>query len=430
MNYKQAIEYLYSKAPMFTHVGKSAYKANLNNSIKLDLYFKKPHTAYKTIHVAGTNGKGSVSHTLAAILQEAGYKVGLYTSPHLKDFRERIKINGIQISENEVIEFIEEHKAIIEAIQPSFFEITTFLAFKYFKKQQVEVAVIETGLGGRLDTTNLIQPILTIITNIGLDHTDLLGNTIEAIAKEKAGIIKKNTPLIVGERQPIIDKIFINYAKNLDAPFYFADDEYKIKNVFTTQNHLLQLEIYKNGKLFLPGLQFQLLGKYQSRNIPGILKAVDLLLEQGFQISEQNIFRAFKSVIDLTGLYGRWQLLNTNPLTICDIGHNYPGLKWNLEHLTEIKNKGKIYFVLGFVKDKDIENILTLFPTDANYIFTQASIPRALDANQLKTLAAQKGISGIVIPKVKDAYQYALQQAQKDDIIYIGGSTFVVAEIL
>lgn len=429
MNYKQAIEYLYSKAPMFTHIGKSAYKANLNNSIKLDHYFKKPHTAYKTIHVAGTNGKGSVSHTLAAILQDAGYKVGLYTSPHLKDFRERIKINGIQISENDVINFIEQNQAIIEAIQPSFFEITTFLAFEYFKHQQVEIAVIETGLGGRLDTTNLIQPILTIITNIGLDHTDLLGNSIEAIAKEKAGIIKKNTPLVIGEHQAVIDEIFINHADSVDATFYFADDNYKVKNAFITQNQLLQLEVYKNGTLFLPGLKFQLLGKYQNRNIPCILKAVELLIEQGFRITEQNIFRAFRSVIDTTGLYGRWQILNTTPLTICDIGHNYHGLKWNLEHLTEI-NKGKIYFVLGFVKDKDIENILTLFPADANYVFTQAAIPRALAADQLKALAGQKGISGVAIPKVKDAYQFALQQAQKNDIVYIGGSTFVVAEIL
>ena len=429
MNYKQAIEYLYSKAPMFTHVGKSAYKDNLNNSIKLNHYFKQPHKAYKTIHVAGTNGKGSVSHTLAAILQDAGYKVGLYTSPHLKDFRERIKINGIQISENDVINFIEQNQAIIEAIQPSFFEITTFLAFEYFKHQQVEVAVIETGLGGRLDTTNLIQPILTIITNIGLDHTDLLGNSIEAIAKEKAGIIKKNTPLVIGEHQATIDQIFVNYADNLDATFYFADDDYKVKTAFITQNQLLQLEVYKNEKLFLPGLKFQLLGKYQNRNIPCILKAVELLIEQGFQISEQNIFRAFRSVIDITGLYGRWQILHTHPLTVCDIGHNYHGLKWNLEQLAEI-NKEKIYFVLGFVKDKDIENILTLFPADANYVFTQAAIPRALAADQLKALAEQKGISGVAIPKVKDAYQYALQQVQKNDIIYIGGSTFVVAEML
>jgi len=429
MNYQEAINYLYSKAPMFTKVGKSAYKANLNNSIQLDQYFKQPHKAYKNIHVAGTNGKGSVSHTIAAILQEAGYKVGLYTSPHLKDFRERIKINGIQISENEVINFIEQHKKLIEELEPSFFEITTFLAFDYFKRQQVEIAVIETGLGGRLDTTNLIQPILSIITNIGWDHADLLGNSLQAIAKEKAGIIKKNIPIVIGEHQTDIDEIFVNQAENLDAPIFFASDNYYVKSSFITQNQLLQLEVLKNREPYLPGLKFQLLGKYQINNVPTILQATQILIEQGLNITDANIYRAFKNIIDLTGLYGRWQILKHKPMVICDIGHNFPGLKWNLTHLAEIK-KEKLFFVLGFVKDKDIEKILSLFPTNAKYIFTQATIPRALPADELSKIASEKGIIGKSIPNVKKAYNYTLQQAQENDVVYIGGSTFVVAEIL
>ncbi|GAB4452198.1 MAG: folylpolyglutamate synthase/dihydrofolate synthase family protein [Bacteroidales bacterium] len=429
MNYQEAIEYLYSKAPMFTHIGKSAYKANLDNSIELDKYFGQPHKAYKTIHIAGTNGKGSVSHSLAAILQEAGYKVGLYTSPHLKDFSERIKINGIQISEDEVIVFIQKHKNIIKSVQPSFFEITTFLAFEYFKQQNVEIAVIETGLGGRLDTTNLIQPILSIITNIGWDHADLLGNSLESIANEKAGIIKKNAPFIIGEHQVEIDEIFIDKADHVDSPFYFADDEYAIKNAFITQNYLLQVEVYKKGIPFLPGLKFQLLGKYQTRNIPTILKATDILKEQGFTISDQNIYRAFKSVVDLTGLQGRWQILKSKPLTICDIGHNYPGLKWNIEQLKETK-KNKLFFVLGFVKDKDISKILGLFPVDAYYIFTKANIPRALDAHELYSIASTFGLNGEVVENVKEAYHKALSLSSEQDAIYIGGSSFVVAEAL
>ncbi|HNV95161.1 MAG TPA: folylpolyglutamate synthase/dihydrofolate synthase family protein [Bacteroidales bacterium] len=429
MNYQEAIEYLYSKAPMFTHVGKSAYKANLDNSIKLDQYFKQPHTHYKTIHIAGTNGKGSVSHSLAAILHEAGYKIGLYTSPHLKDFRERIKINGIQISEDEVIDFIQKHKNIIESVQPSFFEITTFLAFEYFKQQHVDIAIIETGLGGRLDTTNLIQPILSIITNIGWDHADLLGNSLESIANEKAGIIKKNAPLIIGEHQVEIDEIFIDKADQVDSPFYFADDEYAVKNAFITQNYLLQVEVYKKGFPYLPGLKFQLIGKYQIQNIPIILKATDILKEQGFTISDQNIFRAFKSVVDLTGLHGRWHILKSKPLTICDIGHNYPGLKWNIEQLKEAK-KNKLFFVLGFVKDKDISKILGLFPVDAYYIFTKANIPRALDEHELHSIASTFGLKGEVVENVKEAYHKALSLASEQDVVYIGGSTFVVAEVV
>lgn len=429
MNYEEAIAYLYSKAPMFTQVGKSAYKANLDNSITLDQYFHEPHKAFKCIHIAGTNGKGSISHTLAAILQDSGYKTGLYTSPHLKDFRERIKINGIKISEQHVIEFIKANKTIIEKIQPSFFEITTFMAFDYFRKENVDIAIIETGLGGRLDTTNLINPVLSIITNIGWDHADLLGNSLQKIAQEKAGIIKQRTPVIIGEHQDNIDNIFLDTADSVDAEIIFAQDHYTIKNSFITQNNFLQLEVLKNKKNFLLGLKFQLIGKYQEQNVPAILTALDFLADMGFNINEHNIHRGFKTVVDTTGLLGRWQIIHQKPIAICDIGHNYPGLIWNMKHLQSMA-KEKLYFVLGFVKDKDIQKILPLFPTDAYYFFCQAPIPRAIDARELQKIASEFNLKGEVILNPNEAYQKALALANKKDVIYVGGSTFVVAEVI
>lgn len=429
MDYEDAISYLYSKAPMFTNVGKSAYKANLNNSIALDNYFRKPHKAFKCIHVAGTNGKGSVSHTLAAVLQDSGYKTGLYSSPHLKDFRERIKINGIKINKKNVIDFIEVNKTIIEKIQPSFFEITTFMAFEFFKKEKIDIAVIETGLGGRLDTTNLIHPILSIITNIGWDHADLLGDSLQKIAFEKAGIIKPKTPVIIGEHKNEIDNIFINIAKKQNAKIIFAQDKYFVKNSYITQNNLLQLEVLYNKKEFLPGLKFQLIGKYQEQNVPTILTAIDFLIKFGFNITTQNIYRGFNTVVNTTGILGRWQIIHQNPIAICDIGHNYPAIKCNMKHLQSIA-KEKIYFVLGFVKDKDIDKILPLLPTEAYYFFCQANIPRAMNAEELKKIASKFNLKGEVIPQPRKAYQQALSIASKNDVIYVGGSTFVIAEVI
>jgi dihydrofolate synthase/folylpolyglutamate synthase len=429
MTYNEAIQYLYAKAPMFSHLGKSAYKNNLDNTFALNEYFNAPHTQYKTIHVAGTNGKGSVSHTLASVLHEAGYNVGLFTSPHLKDFRERIKINGIQISEHEIIQFIEQHKAIIEKTNPSFFEITTFMAFDYFARQHINIAVIETGLGGRLDSTNIISPILSVITNIGWDHTDLLGDSLEKIAFEKAGIIKKQIPVVIGEHQEEVDTVFVDKADELNSDIFFAEDTYTVKKAFITQNNFLQFDISKNGKEYLPALKFQLIGKYQEKNMMTILKSVDLLNDMDFNISEHHIYRGCKNVINSTGLYGRWQILCDKPYVVCDIGHNKPGLEWNLNQLAELK-KNKRFFVLGFMKDKDIHEILKLFPADASYYFTQASIPRALPAEELSKIASLYSLIGTYYLSVKEAYATALAQADENDIIYIGGSTYIVAELL
>ncbi len=428
MNYSEAIQYLYTKAPMFSRIGKSAYKNNLDNTWALNKYFNEPHTHYKTIHIAGTNGKGSVAHTLASVLHEAGYSVGLYTSPHIKDFRERIKINGLQISEEEVIQFIEQHKFIIEKIQPSFFEIITMMAFDYFARQKVDVAVIETGLGGRLDSTNIINPVLSIITNIGWDHTDLLGDSLKKIATEKAGIIKKQIPVVVGEHQNETDKIFIEKAIQCNTECFFAEDTYIINNVFATQNNFLQFDILKDGKEYLPALKFQLLGKCQEKNIITILKSIDLLNEMGVEISEHHIYRGCKNVIDSTGLLGRWQIIQRKPLVICDIGHNKPALEWNMKQLGEIK-KNNLFFILGFMKDKDIPSMLTLLPVDAFYYFVQADIPRAIPAKELYDIATTFSLKGKVVPSVKEAYSMALSQADVNDVIYIGGSTYIVAEI-
>ncbi len=429
LSYTEAIDYLYSKAPLYSRIGKAAYKANLNNTLLLDALLHHPHQQYKTIHIAGTNGKGSVSHTLAAILSDAGYKTGLYTSPHIKDFCERIRVNGIKIKEEYIVEFVNKHKDTIEKIEPSFFEITTLLAFQYFADERVDIAIIETGLGGRLDSTNIIRPLLSIITNIGWDHADLLGNSLEQIASEKAGIIKKNIPVIFGEHSAITDKILINKAKEQQSEYFFAQDYYHVKDFFITQNNLLQLSILKKQKPFLPGLKYQLLGYYQTNNIPAILLTLDILADYNFSFNENNIYRGFKHVCDLTGFSGRWQIINQKPLTICDIGHNKPALEQNLSQLLKI-NKKKLYFVLGFMKDKDLNAILSLFPTDAYYFFVQADIPRSLKATELLEIAKQHNLKGEAINTPREALNKALSISNPDDVIYVGGSTYIVAEIL
>lgn len=427
--YSDAIDYLYSKAPLFSRVGKAAYKANLDNTLKLDEYFKHPHKNYKTIHIAGTNGKGSVAHTLAAILMEAGYKTGLYTSPHLKDFRERIKINGLNIGEEYILDFLNQHWQIIENIQPSFFEITTLLAFQYFSDENVDVAVIETGLGGRLDSTNIITPVLSIITNIGWDHSDLLGDTLEKIAFEKAGIIKKYVPVIIGEHQLPTDAVFLEKADAEQCDIVFADDEYRVEHYFITQNQLLQLNVNKKGHGVYPGLKYQLIGYYQSKNVPTILAAVDYLNDLGFQIQENNVYRAFRHVVDLTQFRGRWQVLAQQPLIIADIGHNQPALEQNIRQLLQMK-KNRLFFVVGFMNDKDLKSILPLFPTDAYYFFTEAPISRSMKANELKEMASDFGLKGETEPDPKRALSYAKSLVQANDIVYVGGSTFILAEVL
>ncbi len=423
--YKETIEYLYSRLPMFTRIGPAAYKSGLGNINDLCEHLKHPELKYKTIHIAGTNGKGSTSHMMAAILQLAGYKIGLYTSPHLKDFRERIRINGVPVEEEDVVNFVEKHRFFFENKEVSFFEVTTAMAFELFAQNQVDVAVVETGLGGRLDSTNVIQPDLCIITNISWDHADLLGDSLQKIAFEKAGIIKPTTPVIISERQKEVEEIFIQKAKSEDATIFFATDDYE-GNTYNRNQEFATFSFNHHPNEVV--LKSDLTGSYQLRNIAGVLKACDVLNEYGYIIQEETINNALTQVRKLTGLRGRWDVLQTNPLTIADIAHNEGGLKETIDQLT--KSEKKIHFVIGFVKDKDLQKILRLFPKEANYYFCKPDLPRGLDVNELVKMATDHQLHGKVYDSVNAAWQAAKSSADAVDIIYIGGSTFVVAEII
>jgi dihydrofolate synthase/folylpolyglutamate synthase len=429
MTYPQALEYLFSQLPAFHRIGKAAYRNDLKNIILLDNYFDHPHNKYLTIHIGGTNGKGSVSHMIASVLQEAGYKTGLYTSPHLKDFRERIKVNGEMIPENEVITFLTRHKNIIESVKPSFFEMTVAMAFNYFAEMQVDVAVIEVGLGGRLDSTNIIDPVLSVITNIGHDHMDLLGDTFEKIAAEKAGIIKKNIPVMISESQPETERVFMTKAKESESVISFADRNYSCKleeyiSVNGERGYVMR-ELSTNhqfkGKLMLGG-------DYQSKNLQAVFAAFDTL-KNVFEISHDKITDGIRNVVTNTGLYGRWQILSRDPLTVCDTGHNREGLKYVLDQLKRIP-KSALHIILGFVNDKDLGSVLPLFPIDAMYYFTKANIPRALNETVLKSEAGIYGLTGQSFSDIKTALENARTNAKESDLIFIGGSTFVVAEVI
>jgi len=428
-SYQQAIDFLFNQLPMYQRIGKSAYKANLNNTLAFDQYFDQPHRHFKTIHVAGTNGKGSVSHLLASVLAEAGYKTGLYTSPHLKDFRERIKINGEMISETEVVDFVNQHHGIIEELQPSFFEMTVAMAFDYFARQKVDVAIIEVGLGGRLDSTNIITPCLSIITNIAFDHTALLGNTLAQIAGEKAGIIKPAIPVVIGQKHPETEPVFEQKAKELNSPILFADDYYSIDYSMQTAHFEQVFQVYKDDILTYQNLTTALAGWYQRKNAKTVLTAIDQLNEQNWHISTEHIYNGFKNVVKNTGLMGRWQILGTNPLIICDTGHNEDGITQIVAQLKETPYK-KLHFVIGMVNDKEIDNVLKLLPTDAFYYFTQASIPRALDVAILAQKAKLFNLNGLQFTSVQEAFEAAKKNAAINDLIFIGGSNFVVAEVL
>lgn len=406
MNYDEAIEYLYSHAPMFQSVGKKAYKTGLENTYFLDNKFQSPHKNYKTIHIGGTNGKGSCSHLIASVLQCAGYRVGLYTSPHLKDFRERIRINGKMISEEKVINFIEQHQSTIEEIEPSFFEITTALALLYFSEQNVDIAVIEVGLGGTLDCTNIISPEISIITNISYDHTNILGNTLEEIAQQKAGIIKQHTPIIIGEYQnENIRNIFKEKAIELQAPIFFAQET--------------EVEIP----------ECQLKGFYQEKNKRTVMVALNELQKKGLKISENDIKNGFEQVIERTNLQGRWQTIGKNPLIVCDTGHNAGGFSYLTQQINaQICNTLRI--VIGMVNDKDIDTVLQLLPKHAVYYFTKASIPRALNEYELQQKASTYNLKGECYESVQNALTQAKNDASADDFIFVGGSNFVVAEVL
>ncbi len=414
---------------MYQRVGKAAYKADLQTTIDLDNYFGNPHKKFKSLHIAGTNGKGSSSHMLASVLQSAGYKVGLYTSPHLRDFRERIKINGTEIAECEVIDFVEQHKKeIFRKIKPSFFEMTVALAFNYFAREKVDIAVVEVGMGGRLDSTNIIRPLVSLITNISLDHTAFLGTDLKAIAREKAGIIKKGIPLVVSEFQEETACVFKKKAKENETEIHFADKLYASDYSMMTTDAKQIITVEKNGKTAYSELKIDLLGLYQRKNALGVLSVLDLLKKQGFAISTPDIYQGFENITTQTGLKGRWQILGNNPLVVCDTAHNQDGIR-NIVQQIEKNAFRKLHCVLGFVKDKMIDEILALFPKTAEYYFTKAKIPRAMDENTLHEKALQSGLSGKCFSSVAEAVEAAKQNAKKEDMIFIGGSTFVVAEI-
>ena len=406
---------------MYQRVGAAAYKADLSNTILLCEALGNPQNKFKSVHVAGTNGKGSSSHMLAAILQTAGYKTGLYTSPHLKEFTERIRINGKEIDKNFVVDFVKRIKSSIENIKPSFFEITVAMAFDYFAKQKVDVAVIEVGLGGRLDSTNMITPLVSLITNISWDHQDLLGDTLQKIAFEKAGIIKQTVPVVVSERNQEVDEIFRTKSNEEQSQLYFASDLWKIdsisEGVYQVQDPSKTVE-----------LTLDLMGVYQRKNLGGVLQVVELLNGKGFNISQEAIQIALENVTTITGLKGRWQKLSHQPLVICDTGHNEAGIREVVAQIQAQKFE-KLFIVLGCVKDKDLSSVLSLLPVDAYYFFCQAKIPRALDAIELSNRAAVFGLKGEVISDVNEAIGTARKKATPNDFIFVGGSTFVVAEI-
>ncbi|MDX2172989.1 MAG: folylpolyglutamate synthase/dihydrofolate synthase family protein [Bacteroidota bacterium] len=428
MTYQHTLDYLFARLPMYQRIGAAAYKADLNNTHKIVEVLNHPQKKIKCIHVAGTNGKGSSSHMLAAILQQAGYKTGLYTSPHLIDFRERIKINGKLIPKKYVVDFVEKHKTEFEKIEPSFFEWTVGLAFDYFANQKVDIAVIEVGLGGRLDSTNVIMPLVSLITNISFDHVNLLGNTLQKIATEKAGIIKPKTPVVVSQTQAEIKNVFTSIAKKQKAPIYFADNNFKVVNHKTEKGLLKILVLNKESKKEL-NYSLDLTGSYQLKNIVGVLEIIKILKTNNFNIPEKAIKSALKNVCSLTGLLGRWQQLSKNPLIILDTGHNEDGIKQVLKNISNIKYK-HLNFVFGAVNDKDVSKILSLLPKKATYYFVKASVPRALDANELLNQAKKFKLNGTSYSSVKEGISAAKKSYKKTDLIFVGGSTFVVADAL
>lgn len=430
MTYEETLHYLYTSIPVFQHNGASAYKPGLDTTLALDDYLGNPHKAYHTIHIAGTNGKGSVSHLLAAILQQAGYKVGLYTSPHLVDFRERIRVDGKMISQTYVTDFVAQHRSFFEPLHPSFFELTSSMAFDYFHQQQVDYAVIETGLGGRLDSTNILTPVLSIITNISLDHTQFLGDTLEKIAQEKAGIIKPGIPVLIGEadRQSVA-RVFTDTASAQNAPICFAEKMEVVDSTasYPADSHACLIRSVKYGLI-----SGQLRGWVQYENARTVLAALRLLedsLPAG--LPSEAVRQGFEHVTELTGLMGRWQQLHTRPTVICDTGHNIGGWQYIAQQLAEERKQyAHLYMIVGMVGDKDIDGVLSLMPSEATYIFTQASIRRALPAAEFAARAGEHGLTGTVCQHVPEAVEKVLAEARKDDLIFIGGSTFVVADAL
>ena len=411
MDYQDTLVYLYNSVPMFQQVGGAAYKEGLENTLELDAHLGHPHRRFRTIHVAGTNGKGSCSHTLAAILQEAGYRTGLYTSPHLLDFRERIRINGKPIPQDYVVNFVARERPFFEPLHPSFFELTTAMAFRYFADEAVDVAVIEVGMGGRLDCTNIIRPDLCLITNISPDHTQFLGHTLAQIAAEKAGIIKPGIPVVIGETTPETRPVFLHKAQEAGAPIYFAEEE------------------KANKQADYPGLDFELKGIYQEKNLRTLLTALPLLIQAGYKLDDRAVRNGFAHVVELTGLMGRWQKLHDRPTVVCDTGHNVGGIRYIVQQL-EQQTFRTLRIVIGMVNDKDINGVLALLPRNATYYFTRASVKRALPEQELAALARQAGLAGNCYPDVPTAVRAAQKESLPEDFIFVGGSNFIVADLL
>jgi len=429
MNYRQTIQFLYSQLPAFHRIGKAAYKSDLSNTLALDEYLGKPHLRYMTIHVAGTNGKGSVSHMIASVLMEAGYKTGLYTSPHLKDFRERIKVNGKMITKTAVTRFVNRHSSFLISLKPSFFEMTVAMAFEYFAEKNIEIAVIETGLGGRLDSTNIIKPVLSVVTNIGHDHMDLLGDSLIKIAQEKAGIIKNGIPVVISETQAETKNVFLERAGETASEIYFADQNFacSLKDMHYQTGKRSFSVMDKLSNVFFRG-DISIGGDYQAKNIQAVFQ-VFRTLEGLIEFSKEDIIKGISNVVTNTFFMGRWQIVGRKPLIICDTGHNKEGLEYVFNQLKRI-HKIRLHIVFGFVSDKDLSSVLPLFPSSAAYYFTKASVPRALDEKILMAEAARFNLRGTSFPDVRSAVAAAKSDASENDLIFIGGSTFIVADAL
>lgn len=433
MNYQETLNYLYDSLPMYHRIGQAAYKADIANTVELMRELDNPERKFRSIHVAGTNGKGSVSHFLASILHKAGYKVGLYTSPHLLDFRERIRINGAMIPEEEVTRFVELHKSFMEGLQLSFFEMTVGLAFDYFANERVDVAVVEVGMGGRLDSTNVITPLLSVITNIGLDHTQFLGDTRAKIAGEKAGIIKRQVPVVVGETHPETKDVFLGKAEEMEAPIQFADQHYEIRETTAgaASEASLHFDVYHNGKRLYSNLFSPMGGWYQLKNLATLFQAIEELPKAGLPVSAQNVEEGIADVVRGTGLHGRWEKVAERPLTICETAHNEDGIRSMLRKLDEIKgDHDTLRIVYGCVNDKDYRHIIGLLPANAVYYVTRPSVPRALDQNTLFEAVREAGLKASVFATAEEAIAKARAEASDNDLVLVTGSIFLVADAL
>ncbi|MBN2614752.1 MAG: bifunctional folylpolyglutamate synthase/dihydrofolate synthase [Bacteroidales bacterium] len=430
MNYHDTVQWLFGQLPMFQRVGSAAYKADLSTTVTLLKELNNPQDHFTAVHIAGTNGKGSVSHMIAAVLQEAGYKTGLYTSPHLKDFRERIRINGAMIPEERVVSFVAKYRTAFQKISPSFFEMTVAMAYEYFQEEKVDFAVLETGMGGRLDSTNICNPALSVVTNIGLDHQQFLGNTLELIAAEKAGIFKENIPVVIGRKQLETNPVFEETARKVKTTITYAEDYVDVKKIHTSKPMELLVDVWVDDLLFLEELKSPVKGNYQLENMATAVQAIVKLKESGkIEINADQIKEGIERTIQYTGLKGRWQVLNTNPLTIADTGHNVDGIKAVVSQIRQMDFR-QLHFVLGMVSDKDHDTVLQLLPKGAKYYFCKPDIPRGLEAEKLKEKAEPFELNGMTYSSVTHALASAVNSAHSEDLVFVGGSTFVVAEVI